>query len=101
MGAFATGKYARGLCDRCSFPYPLNELREQIEAGVPNGMLVCEACLDVDHPQLRPEIYLNKPDPQALRDARPGDTRVPHGFAGWNPVAGAAVVVRMGAVRVL
>ena len=67
---FATGKLAWGLCDRCSREYLLHELTDQVVDQKKTGLLVCSACLDVDHPQLR----LGKTpifDPQALRNPRP------------------------------
>jgi len=63
--AFATGKFARGVCDRCGFWYPLSTLKKEW-----NGLMVClEECYEVKHPQLFP-IHLTT-DPEALKDARP------------------------------
>jgi|TARA_R110000751_G_scaffold228294_1_gene329932 hypothetical protein len=63
--AFATGKFALGICDRCGFQYPLSELTKEW-----TGLMVCkEECFERKHPQLFP-IRLTT-DPEALRNARP------------------------------
>ena len=46
-----SGKFALGLCDRCSQRYYLNELRWEITNMERTGLRVCEDCLDKDHPQ--------------------------------------------------
>ena len=62
--AYAVGKFARALCDRCGFEYKLNELKKEW-----NGLKVCPNCYEPKHPQLDPKP---KPaDPQAIRNARP------------------------------
>ena len=61
--AYATGKFAKALCDRCGFEYKLLELREEW-----NGLKVCPNCYEPKHPQLEPRKH--KPDAQALQDAR-------------------------------
>ena len=38
--AYALGKFAKGLCDRCAFEYKLSELREEW-----NGAKVCPEAL--------------------------------------------------------
>lgn len=66
---FATGKYAKGLCDRCGASFKLNSLTDQPRKGRPTGLLVCSSCLDEDHPQL----WLGSfpvDDPQALQNPR-------------------------------
>ena len=45
--AYATGKFARALCDRCGFEYKLNELKEEW-----NGAKTCPSCYESKHPQL-------------------------------------------------
>lgn len=68
--AFATGKLAWGLCDRCGQQYLLRELKDQVIDQRKSGLLVCHVCLDIDHPQLqlgKTPIF----DPQALRNPRP------------------------------
>jgi len=67
---FAAGRIAIALCDRCGQQQRLNELTDQIVDQKKTGLLVCSACLDVDHPQLqlgKTPIF----DPQALRNPRP------------------------------
>ena len=59
--AYALGKFARALCDRCSFEYKLNELKKP------------------KHPQLEPLTV--KADPEALYKPRPNnDNEVGEGF---------------------
>ena len=62
--AYASGKFARALCDRCSFEYKLHELKEEW-----TGFKVCSSCYEPKHPQLDP-IRVG-PDPQALRNPKP------------------------------
>lgn len=70
MPKFATGKHALGVCDRCGLQFKLNRLKALIIKGKRTNMLVCHACFDPDHPQLK---LGEKPvqDPQALRNPRP------------------------------
>jgi hypothetical protein len=78
--------WALGLCDRCGFSGKLNRLKAEIYDERPNGLLVCDACLDVDNPQLQlGRLKVN--DPQSLLDPRP-DTGIPGstGLFGWMPI---------------
>lgn len=85
---YARGAKALGLCDKCSFQYLLNDLRWEIVDRRRTGLRVCDACFDVDHPQLQlGRTPIN--DPQALRDARP-DPNTDRGLFGWNPVSNPA-----------
>ena len=45
--AYALGKFAKGLCDRCGFEYKLQELQEEC-----NGENVGPSCYAPHHPQL-------------------------------------------------
>jgi len=68
--AYATGRIAWGICDRCGQRHLLNTLTDQVIDQKKSGIMVCGACLDIDHPQLRlgrTPIY----DPQALKNPRP------------------------------
>lgn len=67
---FATGKYAIALCDRCGRQVMYRELRAQIVNMSTTGLLVCDDCLDQDHPQYQVGMWPID-DPQALRDPRP------------------------------
>ena len=60
MSAYASGKHAIGLCQRCSFVFKLSKLREDGE----NKLLVCAACWDEKHPA---ETPVNVSDAVALR----------------------------------
>tara|TARA_A100001515_G_scaffold144672_2_gene149495 strand:- start:3374 stop:3706 length:333 start_codon:yes stop_codon:yes gene_type:complete len=64
--AYATGKYAIALCDRCGFEYKLSQLREEW-----NGLKTCRDCFDPKHPQLEPLPHVS--DPEALYKPRPNN----------------------------
>ena len=64
--AYAQGKFARALCDRCSFEYKLSEIKEEW-----NGAKVCSRCYEPKHPQLEP--LAAKADPEALYKPRPNN----------------------------
>lgn len=68
--AFASGKYAVAICDRCGLRFKYNRLRPLTSDGRPTGLRVCSDCWEADHPQ---EDLGKRPinDPQALRHARP------------------------------
>ena len=62
--AYAQGKYALGICDRCGQQYKLNSLRKEW-----TGFKVCIECYEPKHPQL-----LTKPNISgaiAVGEARP------------------------------
>tara|TARA_R110000782_G_scaffold258388_1_gene348037 strand:- start:37 stop:378 length:342 start_codon:yes stop_codon:yes gene_type:complete len=75
--AFASGKYALAICDRCGFEYKYTSLKKEW-----TGFRVCSECFEVKHPQLEPIHHVS--DLEALRFARPS---VPSAS-----VAGAGVV---------
>ena len=64
--AYALGKFAKALCDRCAFEYKLSELREEW-----NGAKVCPDCYEPKHPQLEP--LTATADPEALYKPRPNN----------------------------
>ena len=64
--AYALGKFAKGLCDRCAFEYKLSELREEW-----NGAKVCPDCYEPKHPQLEP--LTATADPEARYRPRPNN----------------------------
>ena len=64
--AYATGKFAKALCDRCGFEYKLLELREEW-----NNLKVCPSCYEPKHPQLEP--LRAKADPESLYKPRPNN----------------------------
>jgi hypothetical protein len=70
MSNFASGKYAIGLCDRCGRQNRLHDLKKQIEDMEDTGLLVCDGCLDQDHPQYQLG-RMPIDDPQALENPRP------------------------------
>ena len=68
--AFASGKHAYGLCDRCGWRYKYKALRKERVNDQLSNLKVCPECYDPDHPQNK----LGKKDyhdPQALWDPRP------------------------------
>ena len=42
--AYAVGKYARAICDRCGFEYKYLELRKEW-----NGLKTCPSCFEPKH----------------------------------------------------
>jgi hypothetical protein len=67
--AFARGKKALGICDRCGLTYKLDQLRtERVNLNITN-LLVCPQCWDPDHPQ-NWQGRIDYSDPQALRNPR-------------------------------
>lgn len=93
--AFAAGKRALGICDRCGQTFKLRELRGLTVKLKPVNMLVCGACWEPDQPQLQVGMYPVS-DPQALRNPRPdtasgaaGDYSSRDFQWGWAPAGGA------------
>jgi hypothetical protein len=62
--AFATGKYAYGICDYCGQQYKLHDLRKNWK-----GFMVCPSDYEPKEPQLFPLNY--RADAIALEDPRP------------------------------
>lgn len=82
---FASNPKALALCDRCGFRFRLNQLHTEFYDLRPNGLKVCQVCLDKDHPQLqlgRVRIY----DPQSLYNPRPDQRQPSTTYFGWNPI---------------
>ena len=72
--AYASGKFARALCYRCAFEYPLHSLKEEW-----NGLKTCPECFETKHPQLEP--HTAKADPEAIYQPRPDtDKEVGEGY---------------------
>lgn len=87
--AFASGRRAIAICDRCGQTYKLKQLRKETVKTKEVNRLVCPTCWDPDHPQLMLGMFPVN-DPQALRNPRPdmsyGESRDIQW--GWNPVGG-------------
>jgi len=62
--AYAQGKYARAICDRCGFDVPYSELRKEW-----TGFKVCSECYEPKSPQLEPSHHVT--DPESLYQPRP------------------------------
>lgn len=67
--AYAQGKHALGVCDRCGMQYKLLSLRKEW-----TGYKVCIECYEPKHPQLEPKR--NVGDAIAIRDPRPDQPSV-------------------------
>lgn len=62
--AFANGKNALGICDRCGFRFKLLQLKKEW-----TGFKVCPQCFEPKHPQLEPKRHIG--EAIALREPRP------------------------------
>ena len=62
--AYAYGKYAYGICDRCGFRYLLHELKQEW-----TNFKVCSECYEAKSPQLEPPPHVT--DAEALYNPRP------------------------------
>lgn len=72
--AYAVGKFAKALCDRCGFEYKLHELRQEW-----NNLKTCPSCFEPKAPQIDPRPVVV--DPEALYNPRPNnDKEVGDGF---------------------
>lgn len=67
---FATGKFAKAICDRCGFEYKYNELQYETHNLIQTNLKVCPTCWEPDHPQNQLGRYPVH-DAEALRDPRP------------------------------
>lgn len=72
--AYAQGKHALGICDRCGQQYKLNTLKKEW-----TGFKVCFECYEPKHPQLFVKRDIS--DAIAIRDARPDQTPLVTVFA--------------------
>lgn len=71
-----SGKFAIGLCDRCSQRYPLGELKWEVVNKERTGQRVCPECFDIDHPQYQLSKIkfgdeFSIPDPRPQTDIPP------------------------------
>tara|TARA_R100000935_G_scaffold48500_1_gene73048 strand:- start:111 stop:449 length:339 start_codon:yes stop_codon:yes gene_type:complete len=72
--AYASGKKAKAICDRCGFEYKFHDLKEEW-----NGLKTCPTCFEPKHPQLKPLPHVM--DPEALYKPRPNnDIEAGEGF---------------------
>jgi len=62
--AYASGKFAIAICDRCGFRFPYLSLKKEW-----TGFRVCSECFEPKSPQLEPVPFTA--DPEALRNPRP------------------------------
>lgn len=98
MSAYASGKFALAVCDRCGFTCDYKELKEIIVRKRKTGERVCPECWEADHPQNMQGMF-RVVDPQALRHATGDpDKQSAAGIFGWNPVFVQAMDLRLGSV---
>ena len=90
--AFAAGKRALGVCDRCGFQYELKKLKPLTIKTKQVNILVCPTCWEPDQPQLQLGMY-PVDDPQALRNPRPDTSYVQSGLNDdGNPSGGSRII---------
>ena len=92
--AYAVGKKALGICDRCGFTYKLKELKYEVQDQKRTGSRICPNCFDPDQPQYQVG-KLNSADNIALYNPRPDSNQ--KGFAtyyGFNPVNSTGIVLK-------
>lgn len=92
--AYAVGKKALGICDRCGFTYKLKELKYEVQDQKRTGSRICPNCFDPDQPQYQVG-KLNSADNIALYNPRPDSNE--KGFAtyyGFNPVNSTGIVLK-------
>ena len=92
--AYAAGKKALGICDRCGFTVKLKDLKYEVRDSSRTGFRICTNCLDEDHPQLKigdvdtsENISLFNPRP----DTGEKDSTT---YFGFNPVSSIGSVLR-------
>lgn len=100
MGAFASGKHALAICDRCGTTCKLRELKRLVNNNQLTGLKVCGDCWEPDHPLNSPP--LRTADAEALFEPRPDERSADlRNIAwGWKPVYGMEAVGSVGTVTV-
>ena len=86
--AFALGKYAFGVCDRCGFRVKYLDMKTEW-----TGFKVCPECFEPKHPQLDPPHHVS--DPEALRQARP-EVELPQAQLGLVRTTGPSITTDSG-----
>ena len=100
--AYAVGKKALGICDRCGFTKKLSELKYEVQDQKRTGSRVCTSCLDPDHPQFRLG-EVNTSDAIGLFNPRPDTNRKDFAsYYGFNPLNSTGNVLKgeLGKVKV-
>jgi hypothetical protein len=97
---FATGKYAKGICDICGVAWLLRELRTTTVRGRATNLLSCPICWDPDHPQnfLPEAIHV---DAEALRNPRPENYYTSRILPHWRPADAVVLQTALGDVEVV
>jgi hypothetical protein len=96
---FASGKFAKGICDVCGVGYMLFELRMTTIRGQPTHIMACPTCWDLDHPQnfLPYAVHM---DAEALRLPRPEDYYMSRILPHWRPCDALPSTIELGDVEV-
>ena len=100
--AYAVGKKALGICDRCGFTYKLKELKYEVQDQKRTGSRICSNCFDPDQPQYRVG-ELNTADNIGLYNPRPDSNEKGYAtYYGFNPVnsTGSVLKAKLGKVKV-
>ena len=99
--AFALGREALGICDRCGRTRKLKELRRETQNQILTGLRVCEDCYDEDNPQLWVGRIF-RPESMALQNPRPDSGAAEsRALVAFKPVWGFSIKMALGTVRVL
>lgn len=94
-------KNAIGICDRCGFQYPYNDLKHEVVNRKLSAIKVCPDCWDPDHPQHYVGL-VKTDDPKPLKEPRPPQNLVhERSFFGWNPTTGVYAEGKVGTVTVI
>jgi hypothetical protein len=97
-----SGKHAFGFCDRTGFRYPLDQLVEEYENGVPTGLLVGYDMVDPDHPQLHLDDLGDISDDMSLPNPRPDLTILEsRRMFSFNPVGMGNMLMKVSVGKVI
>ena len=84
--AYAAGKKAIGICDRCGFTYKLKDLKYEVQDQKKTGSRICPSCIDPDQPQYRVG-EVDTSDNISLYNPRPDSGEVAStSYFGFNPL---------------
>jgi hypothetical protein len=94
---YASGRYAKAICDICGCECDYRDLRTQVRNGRSSGLQVCPDCQDEDPPKPPKAVS----DAQALKNPRPdlsleASRRILH----WKPTDSVPVLLRLGSVTI-
>ena len=94
--AYAAGKKAIGICDRCGFTYKLKDLKYEVQDQKKTGSRICPSCIDPDQPQYRIG-EVDTSDNIGLYNPRPDSGEAAStSYFGFNPLNSTGMVIRGG-----